>query len=159
MRENCTYGSMRGRAYPTTRGAPLYSTPFWILHMIQDYYGHGVGWDYVVGSGNKLIGNAYGFPDDINDIDSMSDDELMRTVLKPSSYGGKGTPSEHGKIWGREPGYRAPDTENRYNLSVDVTVAELNKYLPTWCDKCCNALKRMVKKDRKRASHKSHRTH
>ncbi len=25
MRENCTYGSMRGRAYPT-RGAPLYST-------------------------------------------------------------------------------------------------------------------------------------
>ena len=27
MRENCTYGSMRGRAYPT-RGAPLYSTPF-----------------------------------------------------------------------------------------------------------------------------------
>ena len=28
MRENCTYGSMRGRAYPTTRGAPLYSTPF-----------------------------------------------------------------------------------------------------------------------------------
>ena len=27
MRENCTYGSMRGRAYPTTRGAPLYSTP------------------------------------------------------------------------------------------------------------------------------------
>ena len=28
MRENCTYGSMRGRAYPTTRGAPLYSTRF-----------------------------------------------------------------------------------------------------------------------------------
>ncbi len=28
MQENCTYGSMRGRAYPTTRGAPLYSTPF-----------------------------------------------------------------------------------------------------------------------------------
>ena len=27
MRENCTYGSMRGRAYPITRGAPLYSTP------------------------------------------------------------------------------------------------------------------------------------
>ena len=27
MRETCTYGSMRGRAYPTTRGAPLYSTP------------------------------------------------------------------------------------------------------------------------------------
>ena len=27
MRENCTYGSMRGRAYPT-RGVPLYSTPF-----------------------------------------------------------------------------------------------------------------------------------
>ena len=26
MRETCTYGSMRGRAYPTTRGAPLYST-------------------------------------------------------------------------------------------------------------------------------------
>ena len=26
MRENCTYGSMRGRAYPITRGAPLYST-------------------------------------------------------------------------------------------------------------------------------------
>ena len=26
MRENCTYGSMRGRAYPTTRGVPLYST-------------------------------------------------------------------------------------------------------------------------------------
>ena len=26
MRENCTYGSMRGRAYPT-RGVPLYSTP------------------------------------------------------------------------------------------------------------------------------------
>ena len=28
MRENCTYGSMRGRAYPITRGVPLYSTPF-----------------------------------------------------------------------------------------------------------------------------------
>ena len=27
MRETCTYGSMRGRAYPITRGAPLYSTP------------------------------------------------------------------------------------------------------------------------------------
>ena len=27
MRENCTYGSMRGRAYPITRGVPLYSTP------------------------------------------------------------------------------------------------------------------------------------
>ena len=26
MREICTYGSMRGRAYPT-RGVPLYSTP------------------------------------------------------------------------------------------------------------------------------------
>ena len=25
MLENCTYGSMRGRAYPT-RGVPLYST-------------------------------------------------------------------------------------------------------------------------------------
>ena len=25
MRENCTYGSMRGRAYPITRGVPLYS--------------------------------------------------------------------------------------------------------------------------------------
>ena len=24
MRENCTYGSMRGRAYPITRGVPLY---------------------------------------------------------------------------------------------------------------------------------------
>ena len=29
MRENCTYGSMRGRAYPITRGVPLYSTPHW----------------------------------------------------------------------------------------------------------------------------------
>ena len=28
MREICTYGSMRGRAYPITRGVPLYSTPF-----------------------------------------------------------------------------------------------------------------------------------
>ena len=28
MRENCTYGSMRGRAYPA-RGALLYSTPHW----------------------------------------------------------------------------------------------------------------------------------
>ena len=28
MREICTYGSMRGRAYPT-RGVPLYSTPQW----------------------------------------------------------------------------------------------------------------------------------
>ena len=27
MRENCTYGSMRGRAFPITRGVPLYSTP------------------------------------------------------------------------------------------------------------------------------------
>ena len=27
MRENRTYGSMRGRAYPMTRGVPLYSTP------------------------------------------------------------------------------------------------------------------------------------
>ena len=26
MRENRTYGSMRGRAYPITRGVPLYST-------------------------------------------------------------------------------------------------------------------------------------
>ena len=130
-----------------------------LTHMIQDYYGHGVGWDYVVGSEEKLIGDAYGFPDDINDISSLSDDKLMSLVLKPSSYGGKGTPSEHGEIWRREPGYRAPDTENRYNLSVDVTVAEFNEYLPTWCDKCCNALKRMVKRDRKRASHKSHRTH
>ena len=26
MRENCTYGSMSGRAYPITRGVPLYST-------------------------------------------------------------------------------------------------------------------------------------
>ena len=26
MRESCTYGSMRGRAYPITRGVPLYST-------------------------------------------------------------------------------------------------------------------------------------
>ena len=26
MRETCTYGSMRGRAYPITRGVPLYST-------------------------------------------------------------------------------------------------------------------------------------
>ena len=31
MRENCTYGSMRGRAYPITRGVPLYSTPHSIL--------------------------------------------------------------------------------------------------------------------------------
>ena len=29
MRENCTYGSMRGRAYPITRGDPLYSTHRW----------------------------------------------------------------------------------------------------------------------------------
>ena len=28
MRETCTYGSMRGRAFP--RGVPLYSTPFCI---------------------------------------------------------------------------------------------------------------------------------
>ena len=27
MRENSTYGSMRGRAFPITRGVPLYSTP------------------------------------------------------------------------------------------------------------------------------------
>ena len=26
MRENCTYGSMRERAFPITRGVPLYST-------------------------------------------------------------------------------------------------------------------------------------
>ena len=26
MRENCMYGSMRERAYPITRGVPLYST-------------------------------------------------------------------------------------------------------------------------------------
>ena len=126
-----------------------------LTHMLQDYYGHGVGWDYVVGSDDILIGNAYGFPDDIEDIDSMTDDELKRSVLKPSSYGGKGTPSEHGEIWGREPGYRAPDTENRYNLSVDVTVAELKKYLPTWCDKCCKTLTKMVRYERRRASHTS----
>ena len=127
-----------------------------LTHMIQDYYGHGVGWDYVVGSDDKLVGEAYGFPDDINDIDSMSDDELMRTVLKPSSYGGKGTPSEHGEIWRREPGYRAPDTQVRYNRSVDVTAKELDKYIPIWCDKCCNALKRMVKRYRANAARKSH---
>ncbi len=39
MRENCTYGSMRGRAYPTTRGAPLYSTPFSPLTSDQ-HFGH-----------------------------------------------------------------------------------------------------------------------
>ena len=33
MRENCTYGSMRGRAYPITRGVPLYSTPSEFLGM------------------------------------------------------------------------------------------------------------------------------
>ena len=33
MRENCTYGSMRGRAYPITRGVPLYSTPFYIMNV------------------------------------------------------------------------------------------------------------------------------
>ena len=33
MREICTYGSMRGRAYPT-RGVPLYSTPFSVLGQV-----------------------------------------------------------------------------------------------------------------------------
>ena len=33
MRENCTSGSMRGRAYPITRGVPLYSTPSEFLGM------------------------------------------------------------------------------------------------------------------------------
>ena len=35
MRENCTYGSMRGRAYPITRGVPLYSTPF-LLSLLDE---------------------------------------------------------------------------------------------------------------------------
>ena len=33
MRENCTYGSMRGRTYPT-RGVPLYSTLHFILRLV-----------------------------------------------------------------------------------------------------------------------------
>ena len=36
MRETCTYGSMRGRAYPITRGAPLYSTPFYRRSTVDD---------------------------------------------------------------------------------------------------------------------------
>jgi len=37
MRENCTYGSMRGRAYPITRGVPLYSTHsvYVLLYMLD----------------------------------------------------------------------------------------------------------------------------
>ena len=35
MRETCTYGSMRVRAYPITRGVPLYSTPSGALTVLR----------------------------------------------------------------------------------------------------------------------------
>ena len=40
MRETCTYGSMRGRAFP--RGVPLYSTPFCIIHYDPTLPGRGI---------------------------------------------------------------------------------------------------------------------
>ena len=57
MRENCTYGSMRGRAYPITRGVPLYSTPQWWCRC------GGVVAEYTIMRGMRALRNFK--PDDV----------------------------------------------------------------------------------------------
>ena len=76
----------------------------------------------------------------------MAGHTVLRTTLP--RYGGKVKASEHGPLWWREPGYRAPDTQLRYERSVEMTTRELEKYLPIWCDKCCEELKLMEREAR-----------
>ena len=128
-----------------------------LTHMTQDYWGHGVSWSYevhprIIETGDPLNPFIYdpGYPPDsaIGEATGSPDDPSM----KPSSYAGPLGDSEHGPIYGREPGNRAPDgtgwklpffwdySTGRLGKAVDYTKQDLRKYLGTWCEKCCRNL-------------------
>ena len=114
-----------------------------LTHMLQDYYGHGVSWNYEV---RDIVGRQR--PDGSYEISTVesgcvgpSSGNPDNPLMKPSIYAGLAGTSEHGPIWWREPGYRAPDTDMRYTLSVIDTYLEMQKVLPKWCDKCCEEIK------------------
>ena len=115
-----------------------------ITHMVQDYYGHGVDSQY------RFLGTVtINTGRNVMDIPLMSGSIGQYTgsssnpTMKPSSYASATGYSEHGPIWWREPGYRAPDTKGRYDASVFETENELMKYMGKWCDKCCPYIERM----------------
>ena len=108
-----------------------------LTHMLQDYYGHGVAYDYEVGDHDEKIGNAVGDP--------------YNPLMKPSNYNGFWSKSQHGRIYQSEPGIRAPDgpeyphiawswdyNVGRLGLAKNTTKDALRKYLNDWCGKCCN---------------------
>ena len=133
-----------------------------LTHMTQDYWGHGVSYDYK--AKKETIYYVYAFfgatipyvitiyPSD--DVIGEATGDPDNPTMKPSNYNGKVGDSEHGPIYGREPGNRAPDgtgwalpekwnyNEGRLGKAVDYTKQDLRKYLGGWCEKCCDLLKR-----------------
>jgi len=117
-----------------------------LTHMLQDYYGHGVGnnYEYV---GRKHIVGACGIPLSIIPLIPIYSGEIGRFYgtpdspddqqMKPSSYSEFYLDSEHGILLEGEPAWRAPDKPERRAASKEVTAKELTGRLETWCEKCC----------------------
>jgi len=133
-----------------------------LTHMTQDYWGHGVSYDYKAKKETRYYEDAETgatipyvitvYPSD--DVIGEATGDPDNPTMKPSNYNGKSGDSEHGPIYGREPGNRAPDgtgwalpgkwnyNEGRLGKAVDYTKQDLRKYLGGWCEKCCDLLKR-----------------
>ena len=110
-----------------------------LTHMIQDYFGHGVdsGYEFL---GVDVVSGVEGVPVAVVKMSGSigpTKGTPNAPEMKPSSYSGVFGYSEHGPLWWWEPGYRAPDSDLRYRLSVYYTAAELEPIFHRWCTKCC----------------------
>ena len=127
-----------------------------LTHMLQDYYGHGVSFDYNDGDVDIEIGYAVGDP--------------YNPLMKPSDYNGYVGGSEHGRIWDSEPGIRAPDGPanphlpitwdydvGRLGMAKEETKKAFKNYLRKWCEKCCKARIPLVGRARPRSPHSGRR--
>jgi hypothetical protein len=75
-----------------------------------------------------------------------------RIQMKPSSYSGLLSGSEHGSLSDMEPADRAPDRPARWDASVNTTVETLQPYMKDWCEKCCMKIQAIEAEDARRQS-------
>ncbi len=130
-----------------------------LTHMLQDYYGHGVGDDYKfirdvyvpvrgISTGYSDFSSSMWFGESAQTVRvpvwegeigaySGSPDAPAEEQMKPSSYAAPGLGSEHGGLLDGEPAWRAPDKKERRQASKKITADELMRYMGTWCEKCC----------------------
>ncbi|MBP3303145.1 MAG: hypothetical protein J6L64_08455 [Opitutales bacterium] len=98
-----------------------------ISHAWQDYYGHAVALNR---SGYLIDTNSVGT------IDPSSSPANTDPNVVPSSYGSWIDGGQHGEIFIPEPGNRAPDSEWRYQESINYTAQQYEIELKKWNAVC-----------------------